>query len=58
MKIGMSMTPPKAKLPLELLISCHQQHQRDTHADLCECRDTAGAERTAHCRYFRGDKNV
>ena len=42
MKIGMSMTPSKAKLPLELLISCHQ-HQRDTHADLCEYRENAGA---------------
>jgi hypothetical protein len=39
MKIGTSMTPPKAKLRLELLISCHQQHQRDIHANLCECRD-------------------
>jgi hypothetical protein len=31
MKIGMSMATPKAKLPLELLISCRQQQQRDTH---------------------------
>jgi hypothetical protein len=58
MKTGMSTTPPKAKPPLELLISCHQQHLRDTRSNLCEQRFTAGVVVLYTAEILRGDKNV